>query len=175
MEEISIRCEIENEKLGYQGEAKDFYEKIVQDEVFAKRVRDTNILRCAIFIKTPGCGVIHYLSYDIQYIEKMAKDPDMMETEEECMKNLENIFEKLEKGDTKRLGLCIGEYSESSGTFFHIHDDKIIFSFDMNISQYDERMKSTRTQVFLPFEKEIAIQLTRDVQYIMKSIYYLVK
>lgn len=175
MEEISIRYEIDNDDLGYKGDAKDFYEKIVQDGVFLKKVKDTNVLRCAIFIKTPGCGVVHYLSYNIQYIAKMSRDSDMMETEEKCMKNLENIFEKLEKGNTKNLGVCIGEYSESSGTFFHIHDDKIIFSFDMNISQHDERMKSTRTQVFLPYEKEIAIQLTRDVQYIMKSIYYLVK
>ena len=173
MEEI--RCEIENVELGYQGEAKDFYEKIVQDEVFAQNVKDTNTLRCAIFIKTPGCGLVHYLSYDIHYIAKMSRDEDIMETEEECMKNLEDIFEKLEKGKTQNLGVCIGEYSESSGTFFHIHDDKIIFSFDMNISQHDKRMKSTRTQFFLPYHKEIAIQLTRDVQYIMKSIYYLVK
>lgn len=174
--DTKIYCKVSSFKANYNnGDCKEFYEKLVSDMVFFENVKRSNELSFLLSVLTSQCQFIHHMSYDISYMKRMLQDPDVAETEEEYMKNLENIFAQIEKGDPQNCGLCLGEFSESTGCFFHFSDNQIIFSFDSSICLHDQQMKSSRTQIYLPYNKEIAIQLFEDAQYMMKSIYYLSK
>lgn len=156
-------------------DCKNFYEKIVNDSVFLEDIKRSDTFTILLSVLTSQCQFIHHMNYDISYMKQMIQNTDIAETEEECMKNLEDIFVQIEKGGPQNCGLCLGEYSESTGCFFHLSDYQIIFSFDSSINIHDERMKSSRTQIYLPYDQEIAFKLIDDAQYIMKSIYYMSK
>lgn len=174
--DTKIYCKVSSFKANYQnGDCKEFYEKLVSDPVFFENVKKSNEFSILISVLTSQCQFIHHMTYDISYMKRMIQNTDIAETEEECMKNLEDIFSQIEKGDPQNCGLCLGEYSESTGCFFHLSDHQIIFSFDSSINIHDERMKSSRTQIYLPYNREISFKLIDDAQYMMKTIYYLVK
>lgn len=173
--DTKIICKVSSYRVNYQGDCKEFYEKLTTDSKFMEDIKRSNEFTFYLTVMTPQCKFIHLMTYDISYLKRMFQDPDTTETEEECMKNLEDIFAQIEKGDPQNCGLCLGEYSHSTGCFFHLSDQQIIFSFDSSVHEHDERMKSSRTQIYLPYEKDLAFQLIQDSQYMMKSIYYLVK
>jgi hypothetical protein len=173
--DTKIICTVSSYRVNYKGNCKGFYEKLISDTKFLENVKRSNEFTFYVSVMTAQCKFIHLMKYDISYLKRMFQDPDTTETEEECMSNMETIFTQIEMGNPQNCGLCLGEYSESTGCFFHLSDGQIIFSFDSSVHEHEERMKSSRTQIYLPYEKDLAFQLIQDAQYMMKSIYYMSK